>query len=206
MQLEIWLTYLAAFTLLSILPGPSVFMVIGQTLSKGLGAGLSCVLGDLLGGVVMITCAFAGLSTVLAVSSEIYVVIKWLGVAYLAWLGLAQIHAASQVTDLDPAKPHDRPFHTDSLRAGFLTGVLNPKAILFYAAFLAQFITPDAAMLPQFLVLLATSSLVVCVVLASYSLLAAQAKQAFRSAHARKNITYASGACFLGGSALLASR
>ena len=101
MNIEVWLAYVAAFTFLSLIPGPSVFMVIGQTLSKGLGAAFYCIAGDLLGGIVMMAIAYIGLGTILAMSSEIYLVIKWAGVAYMAYLGLSQILAARRMVEAD---------------------------------------------------------------------------------------------------------
>lgn len=203
MTLDTWLTYLAAYAVLSLIPGPSVFMVIGQSLSRGFGAALFCILGDLLGGVVVMSVAYAGLGTVLAASSGLYLVLKWAGVAYMAWLGLSQIRTARRLTG---AELSPRPAHSSSsLRAGFLTGVLNPKAILFYVAFLAQFMNPALPMTPQFLILMVTSSATVLVVLGGYALLAAQARRLFQSLRARKRMGYAGGVFLLGGSAVLAS-
>ena len=92
-----------------------------------------------------------------------------------------------------------------SLRAGFLTGILNPKAILFYVAFLAQFMNPAYPMTPQFLMLMATSTMIAFVVLAGYALLAAQARRVFQSLRARKRMGYTGGSLLLGGSALMVS-
>lgn len=91
-----------------------------------------------------------------------------------------------------------------SLGAGFLTGVLNPKAIMFYMAFLAQFIEPNAPQLPQFLILMATSTIVVALVLGAYALLAAKASARLQSLKARRRIGYTGGSFILGGSAVMA--
>ena len=205
MNIEVWLAYVAAFTFLSLIPGPSVFMVIGQTLSKGLGAAFYCIAGDLLGGIVMMAIAYIGLGTILATSSEIYLVIKWAGVAYMAYLGLSQILAARRMVEADLNSTAAAAVRSGSLRAGFLTGILNPKAILFYVAFLAQFMNPAYPMTPQFLMLMATSTMIAFVVLAGYALLAAQARRVFQSLRARKRMGYTGGSLLLGGSALMVS-
>ncbi|MFC4213973.1 LysE family translocator [Pseudophaeobacter arcticus] len=205
MSFETWLAYLAAYTILSLIPGPSVLMVIGQSLSKGLGTAFYCIFGDLLGGIVMMTFAYVGLGTVLATSSEIFHIIKWAGVAYMAYLGLMQILAARRMVESDLISANPFVARSDSLRAGFLTGVLNPKAILFYVAFLAQFMNPAHPMMPQFLLLMATSTMIVLFVLGGYALLAAQARKAFQSLRARKRMGYTGGSFLLGGSALLAT-
>ncbi|MEL7343305.1 MAG: LysE family translocator, partial [Pseudomonadota bacterium] len=186
MSFQVWLAYVATFTLLSLIPGPSVFMVIGQSLSRGIGAAFFCIVGDLLGGIVMMTTAYIGLGTLLAASSGVYLFVKWAGVAYMAWLGLSQILAARRLVEADLTKPATSAIRAGSLRAGFLTGILNPKAILFYVAFLAQFINPAYPLTPQFLILMATSTAIVLIILGAYALLAAHARRVFQSLHARK--------------------
>lgn len=205
MSLETWLAYVAANTILSLIPGPSVLMVIGQSLSKGLGAAFHCIFGDLLGGIVVMTVAYVGLGTVLAISSEVFHIIKWAGVAYMAYLGLAQILTARRMVESDLTSAPSVSLRSGSLRAGFLTGVLNPKAILFYVAFLAQFMDPAHPMMPQFLLLMATSTVVVLIVLGGYALLASQARKTFQSLRARKRMGYTGGSFLLGGSALMAT-
>ena len=205
MSLDVWLTYVAAVTILSLIPGPSVFMAIGQSLSKGLGASFYSILGNLLGGIVMMTVAYAGLGTILASSSGVYTVIKWVGVGYMAWLGLSQILEAKRMNEADLVIAASPEMRVGSLRSGFLIGVLNPKAILLYVAFLAQFMNPEKAMTPQFLILVATSTINVFIVLGGYALLAAQARKTFQSLRARKRMGYTGGSCLLGGSAFMAS-
>lgn len=205
MSIGVWLAYVAAFTLLSLIPGPSVFMVIGQSLSRGLGAAFFCIVGDLLGGIVMMTIAYIGLGTLMAASSNVYLFVKWGGVAYMAWLGLSQILAARRMVEADLTASTTSAIRAQSLKAGFLTGILNPKAILFYVAFLAQFMDPASPLTPQFLVLMATSTTIVLIVLGFYAVLAAQARKAFQSLRARKRLGYAGGSFLLGGSALMAS-
>ena len=138
----------------------------------------------------MMTIAYAGLGTLLAASSGVYLLVKWAGVAYMAWLGLSQILAARRLVEADLTAPATSAVRAGSLRVGFLTGILNPKAILFYVAFLAQFMNPAFPLTPQFLILMATSTTIVLVVLAAYALLATQARRAFQSLRARKRMGY----------------
>ncbi len=203
MPLENWIAYVLAYAVISVIPGPSVFMVIGQALSRGTRAAMACILGDLAGGVVVMTVSWLGLGLVLASSSLAFTVMKWAGVGYMACLGLAQIRAARRLIETAPAAPASS---RGSLVAGFLTGVLNPKAIMFYMAFLAQFIDPAAPALPQFLILMATSTLVVGLVLGTYALLAAKAAARLQGLRARRRMGYAGGSCLLGGSVLMATR
>ena len=204
MDLQTWLAYVAAYTVLSLVPGPSVFMVLGQSLARGFRPACLCIAGDVAGGVVVMAASYAGLGVLLAASSTAFAALKWAGAAYMAWLGVAQIRAARRITAQALAAQAEPSSRASSFRAGFLTGILNPKAILFYAAFLVQFIDPASPVLPQFVLLMATSSMIVVVVLLGYASLAAQARNMMRSVKARKRIGYAGGAFLLGGSAVMA--
>lgn len=170
-----------------------------------MGAALFCIVGDLLGGVVVMTASYIGLGVILATSSEVYQLLKWAGVAYMAWLGISQIIAAKRLVENDLIDSSNVVPRAVSLRAGFLTGVLNPKAILFYVAFLAQFMDPTHPMTPQFLILMVTSMMVVFIVLAGYALLASHARRKMTSIKARKRMGYGGGTLLLGGSALMAT-
>lgn len=98
MPIENWIAYAMAYTVISIIPGPSVFMVIGQTLSRGTRAAWACIAGDLAGGVIVMTASYLGLGVILASSSLAFIALKWVGVAYMAYLGIAQIIAARTLT------------------------------------------------------------------------------------------------------------
>lgn len=202
MLMENWIAYVIAYAVISIIPGPSVFMVIGQSLSRGRRAALACIAGDVTGGVIVMTASYLGLGLILASSSLAFITLKWLGVAYMAWLGIAQIRAARALSHNSPVAVATA---RGSLGAGFLTGVLNPKAIMFYMAFLAQFIDPSARQAPQFLILMATSTIIVALVLSAYALLATSVSARLQSLNARRRMGYAGGTCLLGGSAFMAA-
>lgn len=201
MSFEIWLTYVVATAVISLLPGPSVLMVVGQSLANGRRAALVCVAGDVFGGVFVMTASYVGLGAILATSALAFAVVKWVGVAYMAFLGLQQIRSAGRATDMAAPVLKNA---AASWRAGFFTGILNPKAIMFYMAFLAQFITPAAAQFPQFLILLATSCVVVATILGCYGLAAGWVSQRLRSARAQKRLRLGGGVTLLGGSAVMA--
>lgn len=197
MSFESWLAYTVAYLIISLLPGPSVLMVVGQALSKGRRAALYCVLGDVAGGFVVMTASYLGLGILLASSAIAFSAVKWAGVAYMAYLGLQQIRSAGRPVRLDAAIG-------TSWRAGFATGVLNPKAIMFYMAFLAQFIDPNAPQLSQFLLLMLTSTMIVALVLGGYAVLASRLCGFLNDARRQKHVGIAGGVTLLGGSALMA--
>lgn len=218
MNAETWFSFLIAYTIISAIPGPSVAMILSQSFSRGIGAALFCIVGELLGGIVVMTVSFAGLGAVLATSSLLFFLLKWLGVLYLAYLGVKQILAARRVfateltieitnesksEELSATVPE---YRWASVRAGFFTGILNPKAIMFYVAFLTQFIDHNQSVLPQLVVLMITSSVIVATVLAAYAILATRLKDSIQSASAQRRFGYFGGSFLLGGSAFLAMR
>lgn len=204
MSLELWLAFVAAYTVLSVIPGPSVLMVTSLALTRGTSAALFCILGDLLGGVVLMVLSVFGLAAVLLASATLFQIVKWAGVIYLAYLGYRQIVEARRQPSSSVASVPDRSAWS-SLRTGFLTGVLNPKAIIFYAAFVSQFINPAENLALQFFVLLTTSTLVVGLVLTCYAIAAARLRKMFESARAKRVFGYAGGSFMLGSSALIAA-
>ncbi|WP_417808266.1 LysE family translocator [Thioclava sp.] len=202
MSVETWLSYVVIYAVISIIPGPSVLMVTATALSHGRASAMRCILGDLLGGVVIMAAAYFGVGAILATSASVFAILKWLGVAYMAGLGLMQIQRAWSATG---ALSDRQGAPAKSLRAGFLTGVLNPKAILFYMAFLAQFVDPSSPALPQFLVLMISSSMIVALVLGAYAFLAAGIARHLRTVRAQRRVALSSGAMLLGSSAWMAA-
>ncbi|MBT8155421.1 LysE family translocator [Epibacterium ulvae] len=201
MSFDVWLAYVVATAVISLLPGPSVMMVVGQSLAKGRKAALLCVAGDVFGGVFVMTASYVGLGAILATSAMGFALVKWAGVAYMAYLGLQQLRAARRVEETALAPKQSG---AASWRAGFFTGILNPKAIMFYMAFLAQFINPNVAALPQFLILMVTSSVVVAVILGGYGLAASWVSTRLQSKRAQRRMHVGGGLTLLGGSAVMA--
>ncbi|WP_215905691.1 LysE family translocator [Thalassospira sp. TSL5-1] len=197
--------------MLTLIPGPSVLLVIGQSLTRGKRAAVMCIMGDVIGSIVLMGLSFAGVGAILAASATLFQIVKWTGVIYLAWLGYRQIAEARQTptTDTDattkPAEANQPHSAWRSFWAGTITAILNPKAIIFYMALLAQFINPQAGLAAQLVILTLTSSLVVMVLLTGYALLAARAGQIFQSRQAQKRIGYAGGTFMIGGSVLMAT-
>ncbi|MEM9589992.1 MAG: LysE family translocator [Pseudomonadota bacterium] len=202
MSVETWLIFVAACAGLTLLPGPSVFVVLSQTLSNGRSAGLRAVLGTVVSGMIVIPASYAGIGAVLAASGYALQTLKWAGAAYLVWLGVSQcLKATKDASTQGPPSLRGKGFS-----AGFLTGVLNPKAIVFYAAFLSQFISPDAPLMGQFGVLMITALAVILVILSGYVFAVAAARRVFSSPRARRRLEGLGGVALIGGGAGLALR
>lgn len=206
MDFSTWFTFVVTYTVISIILGPSVFMVLGQSVFRGPSAARACIVGDVLGGIFVMSFSYLGVGAILAASSQLFFLVKWAGVAYmaLAYLGFSMIREA-QGLDSTAISNDVTTDIKGSLRAGFFTGLFNPKAIIFYMAFLAQFIDPHVDQMTQFMILMMTASFVVALVLGAYALLAVRASRVFKSVRARRRIGFASGSFFLGGSVMMAS-
>jgi len=149
------MTYLIAITLLTMTPGADTMMVLRNTLRGGARDGWVSSVGICLGLFVHATLSAVGISTVLLYSATAFMVLKTLGACYLVWLGISSLKAfwkARYLDDTPVAQQSEFRFFR-SLQEGFLSNVLNPKAIIFYMAFLPQFITPEGSALLQSLFL-----------------------------------------------------
>lgn len=145
--------YVLATVLLAVTPGPDTALVFAQSLRHGARGGITAACGTASGCVVHVTAASIGLSALLAASATAFNVLKWLGAAYLLFIGLRTIvtsgrppaAAVASVT----AAPAARAFRTSSVYwTGFLTNVLNPKVAVFFVAFLPQFVAAGASGAP----------------------------------------------------------
>jgi RhtB (resistance to homoserine/threonine) family protein len=146
---------------LNLTPGPDVFFQITQSLKHGARAGIAAMLGICAGCMVHVAAATLGVSALIAASSTAFTLLKWIGAAYLLYVGIQMLFAKTPSNAIDSIAPSADFIRAQSLKSfknifiqGFWTNALNPKVALFFLAFLPQFISPQAAQ-PQlaFLVL-----------------------------------------------------
>jgi threonine/homoserine/homoserine lactone efflux protein len=131
--------FVAAALALLLVPGPAVIYVVTRSVDQGRPAGLASVLGVGIGSLVHIAFAAVGLSALLASSAAAFGVVKWLGAAYLIWLGLQRL-----LTRGEDAPAAVEPDHLSRIfLQGVVVNVLNPKTALFFLAFLPQFVDPS---------------------------------------------------------------
>lgn len=155
MSLDTWLLYVTAVVVLTVTPGPSVLMCVTCGVNFGARLTLFSALGSITAVLGIMSCSAVGLGTLLAASEELFQVIKWLGVAYLLYVGIGALRATDTEFKL-PAREDMPATRCRLFVRGLLVGGSNPKALLFFTAFFPQFIDPSAAQLPQFLILGAT--------------------------------------------------
>lgn len=142
------LLFIAAGWLLNLTPGPDVLYIVTHSLRSGARAGIIAGLGITAGCFVHIFAAAVGVSALLATSAMAFTVLKWMGAAYLLWIGVKILFSRrpQATTDLMAAAASEpqRPLKAVFI-GGFWTNVLNPKVAIFFLAFVPQFIAPDAA-------------------------------------------------------------
>ncbi|MDX1809684.1 MAG: LysE family translocator [Sulfurospirillaceae bacterium] len=149
MPLSIW-TFLIAITLLTMTPGVDTMIVLRNTLRGGTKDGLVSSLGICSGLFVHAFLSAVGISAILLYSAAAFTILKTIGALYLIWLGFVNLKAFFDNDEQKKLKTIKRQFSfVRSLREGFLSNVLNPKAIVFYMAFLPQFISPNHSALAQ---------------------------------------------------------
>lgn len=134
--------FLVACIALNLTPGLDTFYILARSGREGHAVGLGAALGINAGCVVHTLAAVLGLSAILMTSAVAFSILKYLGAAYLVWIGLRMLLARQAVRS--PTETRGRGFIA-AFRQGMLTNVLNPKVALFYLAFLPQFIAPHAA-------------------------------------------------------------
>ncbi len=150
---DLWLFVLSGF-LLNITPGPDTLYIVGRSSAQGWRAGAVAALGIGAGTLVHICAAALGLSAILAASAAAFTAVKFIGAAYLLYVGISLIRSAG-AKESSPSNVIARQASTRNIFVqGFLTNVLNPKVALFFLAFLPQFVAADASSKPLAFLLL----------------------------------------------------
>ncbi|WP_298835742.1 LysE family translocator [uncultured Roseobacter sp.] len=151
MLMETYLIYLAAVAVFfATPPDTSQLLIISNSVRYGLRRSAFTIAGDLVANSLQMTCAAFGLAAVIATSAEAFVWIKWLGVAYLVWLGVQLLLSRARPGDV-AADQSGQAFRL--FRQGFVTSLANPFAVVFFGALFPQFIDPAMPVLPQLVLL-----------------------------------------------------
>lgn len=154
MALETWILYLFAASLLCVTPGPNTLLALVHGASHGVQRTVFTCLGGALGFTLVIAVCMAGLGALLTASATMFTILKWVGAAYLVYLGIVTWRAPPITVRLSPE--HRTASARTLFSHGFMAAASNPKGIVFFAAFLPQFIDPARSQITQFLVLAAT--------------------------------------------------
>ncbi len=206
MEFSVWVTYLVATIILSVSPGPGVFSSLAAGLNHGFRRGMWNAVGMQFANFLLMGIVSVGLGAILLASESLFTAVKWTGVAYLVWLGLATWRAAPHRFDARADAPQGRDSREVFLK-GFLVNLTNPKGIIFYAAVLPQFIDVARPPFVQYAILGLTTLVVDLVVMAGYIGLAARVLAVMRDpSHLRWVNRILGGAFVTAGLALAAFR
>ncbi|MGO7033627.1 LysE family translocator [Rhizobium ruizarguesonis] len=137
-----WLAFLSAAVLLNLSPGPDIAFILGHTMRSGKRAGFSALFGVWSGACLHVLMAALGLSAILAASAVAFSTVKWIGAAYLVWLGIQALRSGGGNGLIKAAG--ERLSVARIYRQGILVSLLNPKVAIFFLAFLPQFVVEGA--------------------------------------------------------------
>ena len=199
MSIEIWLAYVAACALITIIPGPTVTVIVANSLAHGTRAGLLNVAGTQLGLGLMMGILIVGLSSVIAAMGWLFDSLRIAGALYLAWLGWRLLRAPDALGETAGVSAPRGGF----LLQGFLVLMANPKALLWFGAFIPQFVDPKGNYVAQIALLGLTAMAVALVSDGAYAVLTGRAGSWFSKRNIRI-VSRAGGGLLIGGGVWLA--
>ena len=206
MSPAVWFSLLLACVVISFTPGAGAINTMSNALNQGWMRSIWGIIGQQLALVVHVVIVAAGVGLLVSRSELLFTVIRYAGAAYLVYLGVRLILARpSAAEDADALAPAARESHWSMIRRGFWVNLLNPKAIVFFLAFIPQFIRLDEPQLPQYLILITTVIVVDILVMWGFFAAAARPFRRFtRSPRGQRILNTVFGLLFIGVAALLA--
>jgi len=206
MSIQLWLAFVAASAVLLIIPGPTILTVISYSMAHGRRANVPLVAAVALGDSTALVVSLLGLGALLATSAFWFATVKWAGGLYLLYLGAKLLRAGvSSAESTAPAAPNSR---WRLFANTYLVTALNPKGIVFFVAFLPQFINPGAGIAQQLWILAVTFVAMATLNATLYAVFASTARKVLSSPRAQRRFNLAGGALLsaAGVWALLAKR
>lgn len=203
MSIELWLAFVAASAVLLAIPGPTVLLVISYALSHGKRAATATVAGVALGDFTAMTASMLGLGALLATSALLFTALKWVGAAYLIYLGVklwrapvARAEAPGEAAAADRERPLRIFLHAYAVTA------LNPKSIIFFVAFLPQFLNRAEPLVLQMTVFEATFLVLAAINATAYGLMASVARKTIRKPRIQRLVNRIGGSLMIGAGLL----
>jgi len=202
MSWELWIAFAVASAALLAVPGPTVLVVVSYALGRGRSSAWATVPGVTLGDFAAMTVSLLGAGALLAASAELFTALKLVGAGYLIWLGIKLWRAK--------ADPQDVIGTGGGLTArrmfwnSFVVTALNPKSIVFFIAFVPQFVDPASSLAPQFIILEATFLSLAAINVAIWAALAGEMRARFQKPATLRLINRIGGSFLIGAGLLTA--
>jgi threonine/homoserine/homoserine lactone efflux protein len=204
MPIENWLAFVAASAVMLAIPGPTILLVISYALSHGRKVAAATVAGVALGDFTAMTASMLGLGALLATSAAAFTVLKWIGAAYLIYLGIKLWRApVGEATETEATAETNEPASRIFLHTYVVTA-LNPKSIVFFVAFLPQFFDLTHPLPLQMVILEVTFLVLATLNAALYGLLASMARETVRKPKVRRIVNRTGGSLMIGAGLLAA--
>ncbi|WP_314647298.1 LysE family transporter [uncultured Microbacterium sp.] len=205
MSLAVWFSLLTASVVISFTPGAGAINTMSNALNQGWRRSIWGIVGQQAALIVHVVIVAAGVGLLVSRSEFLFTAIRYAGAAYLVFLGVRLILATPVAPASDqPIAPDTREGHWSMIRRGFWVNLLNPKAIVFFLAFIPQFIRLDQPQVPQYLVLVATVVAVDVVVMWGFFATAARPfRRLTRSSRGQRTLNAIFGTLFIGVAGLL---
>lgn len=206
MSWTVWLSLLTASVVISFTPGAGAINTMSNALREGWKRSAWGVLGQQIALIVHVAIVAAGVGLLVSRSPLLFDGIRYAGAAYLVFLGIRLIVSRPDAieSDTDPITPRPRESRWSLIRRGFWVNILNPKAIVFFLAFIPQFIRLDQPALPQYLILVVTIVVVDVIVMWFFFAAAARPFQKFtRTPRGQRTLNTIFGVLFLAMAVLL---
>ena len=203
MSLTTWITFFLACWAISLSPGPGAIAAMSAGLNQGFKRGYFTVLGLVLGIWTQVVIVVAGLGAIIAASNTAFTVLKFLGAAYLVWIGISQWRAS----DKPLVASTEAPVLTRKqlIMRGWAINATNPKGTVFMLAVVPNFIDLSHPLIPQYLVIMMSLSFTDLVVMAGYVALAAKVLRALNEPHHVRIMNRCFGGLFIVAGSLLAA-
>jgi len=194
MSLELWISFFIACSAILVIPGPTVMIVISCALARGRRSGWATVPGVALGDFTAMTASLLGAGAVLAASASLFTAMKIAGALYLVWLGIRLWRTSGNLGTLHQTKKGQS--MAAMFRNSYVVTALNPKSIIFFIAFVPQFVDVSQPVFPQFVILEATFLSLAALNVAIWAVLAGELRARFSKPQTLKFINRV-GASFL---------
>ena len=195
MSLESYLAFATATMILLVIPGPTILLVVSYALGQGWRAAVPLAIGVALGDFTAMTLSLFGVGALLLASATLFTVLKWIGAAYLVYLGFKLFRAGGtmNVTPVTDAKSSLK-----MLAHAWIVTALNPKSITFFVAFVPQFVDRASPFAPQAMIMVATFVVLAFANAFGYAFVASRARNTFANPRAIKLFNRTGGTLLMG--------